>query len=282
MGTKQVVWGILCLFTLFTTTAVLADTIRGSGTATNQSWVASDLKHSHHGKPYWNNKSLDGTSRLEKKQSNVGFYLIDAPTAPLADAPDAVPYWGNSGKSKKKTGGNADLNFCFQSSGFTNSAVLRLEVDPAAYADIDEFGWYDVADPSDKHPIFLGPESPVTNATFTPSAQYGFYLKRGDEATFYTQSKLNPYKDTLHQHFVVFQESAAPGAEVYWIGIENQTRRELKKKEGGLGDYNDMLIRISCQLPPSPVPEPSAAFLVLSGLSILIVPLGARYQRRRP
>jgi hypothetical protein len=181
----------------------------------------------------------------------------------LDNAPGELPYWGTSGKSNKKNGGNADLNFFFQREEPTNSAVLKLEVDPAA--NIDEFGWYDINDPSKLHPVFLGPDSPVTNDTFSPSAQYGLYLKRGEEATFYTQSLLNPFKDRSHQHFAVFEESTTPGAEVYWIGIENRTRLELGGKEGGLGAYNDMLIRISAVAPPISVPEPSTAALVLSG-----------------
>ena len=274
MGTKHVVWGSLCLFAFFIGTAAFADIISGSGQAGYQSWETSDLNHN--GKPYWDNKSIDGTTSQQKKDSNIGFNLVNPVTSPLDSPPHTLPYWGNSGKSKRKNGGNADLNFFFDRTGVTNAATLKLEIDPAA--DLDEFGWYDIADPSDLHPIFLGPDSPVSSDTFTPSAEYGFYLKRGDEATFYTQSTLNPYKDTSHQHFVVFQESATPGAEIYWIGIENQTKRELKHKEGGLGDYNDMLIRVSCLPQIVSVPEPSTGFLVLSGLSL--VSMLARYRRK--
>jgi hypothetical protein len=277
MGTKHVAWGILFLFVFFATTAVFADTIAGSGTAGFQGWVARDLNHN--GKPYWDNKSTDGTDKSQRNETNVGFYMIDAPTAPLDNPPNALPYWGKDGKSKKKKGGNADQDFFFERTALTNAAALKLEVDPAA--DIDEFGWYDITNPLVLHPIFLGPESPVADDTFSPSPQYGFYLKRGDEATFYTQSSLNPYKDRLHQHFVVFQESATPEAEVYWIGIENRTRLELKRKEGGLGDYNDMLIRISALSSTVPVPEPSAAVLVLSGISLITVLLTTLYKRQR-
>jgi hypothetical protein len=264
MLSTRVVCSSLFALILSIAPASQADTIKGSGTATFQSWVASDLNDN--GKPYWDNKSLDG--KKQTKKTNVGFSLVDAPTAPLADAPGSLPYWGVAGKSNKKNGGNADLNFFFQREELTNFASLKLEVDPAA--DIDEFGWYNVTDPSVLHPVFLGPESPVTNDTFTPSPQYGLYLKRGDQATFYTQSLLNPYKDRSHQHFAVFQESATPGAEVYWIGIENRTGLELNGKEGGLGDYNDMLIRISTLVPPLPVPEPSTAVLLLSGVLLLV------------
>lgn len=269
MLTKRVVWGSLFTLIFFIAPASRADPVKGSGTAAFQSWDAADINDN--GKPYWDNKSLDG--KKQTKKTNVGFFLVDAPTAPLADTPGALPYWGEAGKSKKKTGGNADLNFFFERIALTNTATLKMEVDSAA--DIDEFGWYDTAHPLVLHPVFLGPESPVTNDTFTPSPQYGLYLKRGDQATFYSQSLLNPYKDRSHQHFAVFQESATPGAEVYWIGIENRTCLELKGKEGGLGDYNDMLIRISLS-PSIPVPEPSTAVLVLSGALLM-----ARIRNRR-
>jgi hypothetical protein len=265
--------GLFTSIMLFAIPVNRADTIVGSGTAGFQGWVASDLKNK--GKPYWDNKSQDNRDKKLQKKSNIGFFLIDESPIPLDDAPDALPYWGKTGKSKKKTGGNADLDFFFQTSAPTNATTLKLEVDPAA--DIDEFGWYDVKDPSVLHAIFLGPDSPLTTDTFTPSQQYGYYLKRGDQATFYTQSQLNPFKDTLHQHFAVFQESATLSNEVYWIGIENRSRLELKGKEGGLGDYNDMLVRITSVTSPLPVPEPSTVMLVLSGTLLMV---GIRSRRR--
>jgi hypothetical protein len=257
MGTKRAIWcSAITLLVFFVGSTGRADTIVGSGTAAFQGWSVGDLKNN--GRPYWNNKSSDSKNKQEQKTSNIGFYLAGESSVPLDDGPDdALPYWGKSGKSKKKNGGNADLNFYFQRSDLTNTALLSLEMDSAS--NIDEFGWYDIADPSTLYPILLGPDSPVTNVMFTPSLQYGLYLKRGDEATFYTQSDLNPFKDTLHQHFAVYQQSSVPGAEVYWLGIENRTRRELKKKEGGLGDYNDMIIEIRT------IPEPSSLALVLSG-----------------
>ena len=272
MGTKRVVWGSLFALVLFGVSVNQADTIGGAGNSGFQGWVANDLKNK--GRPYWDNKSLDSTDKNQQKTSNIGFVLTDESNSPLDEGPDALPYWGKTGRAKKKTGGNADLNFFFQKTGPTNTAVLKLELDPAA--NIDEFGWYDRTDPSVLHPIFLGPESPITADTFSPSQQYGLYLKRDDQATFFTESYLNPYKDRSHQHFAVFHESATPSNEVYWIGIENRSRLELKGKEGGLGDYNDMLVRIST-VSPLPVPEPSTVVLVLSGTLLMA---GIRNRRR--
>ncbi len=275
MGTKQVVGASLLAVILFATTATFADTISGSGTAAFQSWTARDLNNS--GKPYWDNKSLDGKTKQLKKKGNVGFYLTPGSAVTLADTPGVLPYWGTAYNSKKDKGGNADLNFFFQRTELTNTASLRLEVSPDA--NIDEFGWYDIKNPSVLHPIFDGPESPITNDTFSPSLQYGFYLQRADQATFYTDSSLNPYKDTLHQHFVVFEQLTTTGTAIYWLGIENRTQLELKGKEGRFGDYNDMLVRIGASS-PLPVPEPSTVSLALGNTLLMLLVAGLLVRRR--
>jgi hypothetical protein len=269
MGTKRVVGcNVFTLLMFLVAATVRADTVVGSGTATFQDWIVRNFKISNldnNVKPYWDNKSSD-VPKDQQKLSNVGFYLSGDSAVPFDWGPEAaLPYWGITGKSSKKKGGNADLNFFFQSDGLSNAAILTLETGSASNK--DEFGWYDIADPSDKHPIILGPDSPSMNTfTFLPSGLYGFYLKRDGEATFYTESKLNPLNDTLHQHFAVFEDSTIPGVTSYWIGIEDRTRRELKGKEGGLGDYSDLLIRIG---PAAVIPEPSTGVLVLSGALLM-------------
>ena len=237
--------------------ARLQATIAGSRSAAFRKWTAADLDQD--GKPYWDNVSIDGDKQ------NVGYFLIDAPTAPLTLAPGALPYWGNAYNSAADTGGTADLNFSFLRSALSSTASLKLE--NAGNENIDQFGWYDITRPLVLHPLFLGPDKAPAIQTFTPSALYGFYLS-GSEGTFYTQSSLNPRGDTKHQHFVVFQESAVPGVETYWLGIEDLTVHGLKGNKGRAGDYNDMLIRIC-----TAVPEPSTAALALVGLLLLLGPL---------
>jgi hypothetical protein len=148
-----------------------------------------------------------------------------------------------------------------------------LEV--AGNADINEFGWYSTTDPATLHPIFLGPDSAPASNSFTPSAQYGFYLK-GADGVYYTQSSLNPSGDTNHQHFTVFEQSSTNGAQVYWLGIEDLAVSGLNGAEGGTGDYNDMLVRIS-SAEAVVVPEPSTVALVASGALFM---LGSRKRRR--
>ena len=268
MGIQKVVRGeVLCVFAaaLFLPVAALADTISGTAGAAFQSWTSTNLNQN--GKPYWDNASLDGTNK------NVGFFLVNAPTALLAGAPGALPFWGNTFNLVTDCGGTADLNFTFQKTAASSTASLELEL--AGNADINEFGWYDTTDPTVLHPIFLGTNSAPTSDVFSPSAQYGLYLK-GAGGTYYTQSSRNPSGDTSHQHFALFQESSATGAESYWIGIEDLGLSGLNGAEGSTGDYNDMLIRIATAA-PQVVPEPSTVVLVLSGTLLV---LGLRKRRR--
>jgi hypothetical protein len=263
MDIKKVVWGSVVAVALFGQVAAFADTISGTAGAAFQNWTAADLNQN--GTPYWDNTSLDGTNM------NVGFFLTDAPTAPLADAPGALPFWGNTYNSVTDSGGTPDLNFFFQKNSSFSIANLQLAV--AANSNINEFGWYDISDPSVLHTLFAGSNSPPsTSASFTPSGQYGFWLK-GDDGTYYTQSSLNPSGDTSHQHFAVFEQSSTNGSEVYWLGIEDFNLSEFHGAEGGTGDYQDMVIQISAVT----VPEPSTVMLVLSG-SLLM--LGLRKRRR--
>ncbi len=265
MCVKKLVWGRVLVVLLALPVTVFADTISGTAGAAFQSWASTNLNQN--GTPYWDNPSQDGPNK------NVGFFLINAPTAQLAGAPGALPYWGNTFNSATDSGGTPDLNFTFDRTAAFSVANLELEV--AQNANINEFGWYNVDDPSVLHPIFLGPDSAPSTDTFSPSAQYGFYLK-GADGTYYTQSSLNPSGDTSHQHFVIFQGSSTPGAETYWIGIEDLSVSGLNGAEGGSGDYNDMLVHISAEVSPA-VPEPSTVALVLGGFLFV---LGLRKHRR--
>jgi hypothetical protein len=231
-----------------------ADGLTGSGSASLQSWLAADLNEN--GSPYWDNTSSDGDQR------HVGYYLINALTAPLAGAPGTLPFWGTSG-------GGADLSFYFQRT--VSSSIVGLKLEIAGQSNVNEFGWYDITDPSTLYPLFLGPDAAPSSNTFSPNAQYGFYLKSLGEGTYYTQSSLNSDpSDRTHQHFVVFQESATLGAEIYWIGIEDLSRSALDGKEDCVGDYNDMIVRLSALSPSGSVPEPSTVVLVLAGAGFIL------------
>src|SRR5271169_262363 len=123
MGIQRVVRGItfgLFAGSLFVSVSAFADTISGTAGAAFQSWAVTNLNQN--GKPYWDNPSLDGTNK------NVGFFLVNAPTAPLAGAPGALPFWGNAFHSATDSGGTPDLNFTFQRTAASSVASLELEV----------------------------------------------------------------------------------------------------------------------------------------------------------
>ncbi|HUJ08950.1 MAG TPA: hypothetical protein VL171_02900, partial [Verrucomicrobiae bacterium] len=119
MNAKGLLW-CSALATVICATPVFSDTISGSGGAGFQTWAGSNL--TENASPYWDNTSMDGLDR------NVGFYLVNAPTAPLSNAPGALPYWGNAYNSVLDTGGTADPNFFFQKDATTSTAILQLEV----------------------------------------------------------------------------------------------------------------------------------------------------------
>lgn len=211
---------------------------------------------------------MDGVNR------NIGYYLVNAPTAPLAGAPGALPFWGNAYNSVSDSGGTADPSFFFQRTAPSSAVSLQLEI--AGVSNVNQFGWYDITDSSILHPLFLGPDSAPASTVFSPSPQYGFYLKTSGDNTYYTQSSLNSSGESDHQHFVAFQESAISGKEIYWLGIEDLSVAGLGQ-EGNIGDYNDMVIRLSALSPPNEIPEPSTAVLIL-GSALLFI--GWRPRRR--
>jgi hypothetical protein len=267
MGIKELSWsGALAV--IFSVTA-FADVISGSAGAGFQNWAVTNLNEN--GSPFWDNPSMDGPKK------NVGFYLTGAPTAPLPGAPGALPYWGEAFNSNTDTGGAADLSFFFQrDSSSSISAILELQV--AARSNVNEFGWYNTSDPSTLHALFAGGSVAPTTNNFSPSTDYGFYLKSGNAGTYFTQSSLNSGGDTAHQHFAVFRDSSVAGTETYWIGVEDLPANGFAGNENNTGDYNDMLIRISVS-DLTTVPEPSTAMLVLSG-SLLIVGFTRRRSTR--
>ena len=210
---------------------------------------------------------MDGDNR------NIGYFLTDAPTAHLLGAPGALPFWGNAYNSPADSGGTADPNFFFQRTAL--SSTVDLEMEMAGASNVNQFGWYDITSPSVLYPLFVGHDSAPATNVFSPSVQYGFYLKTLGGVTFYTQSSLNQSAEATHQHFAAFQESAISGKEIYWLGIEDSTVAALGQ-EGNVGDYNDMVIRFSALWPPEEVPEPTTLSLVLGGTLLLI---GSRRRR---
>lgn len=230
-----VVAGVIAL----TVSASATTNVVGSAGAGWQAWSAPNQD----GTPYWDNTSQDGNKK------NIGYFL--SKTGGFSSHPASPnitpPWWGYSD-------GSADLNFHFNSN---LSQVVKLYIEVAGYANINELGWYDVSNPSVGGVIFPGPAGAGATTVFTPSTNFGLYIKTAGGKKYYTQSMLNAGTEQQHQHFALFKEAPS----VYWIGIED---KPANSGEGFGGDYNDMVIRMAV------IPEPATMSLFALGLLPLL------------
>jgi hypothetical protein len=238
---KKILCGFLLLFGVFILSQhAFADSVIGTSGYGFQTWTTANLDQNS--TPYWDHGSSDGSYK------NIGYYLTNSGFFDKSAAgPGAIPYWGTSYAS----GGSADPNFYLQSTG-SNYASLMIEI--AGNATTNEFGWYEIDNKGvagTMHTIFAGSASDGAKATFTPSDNYGFYLKTNSNGTFRTQSVQG--NDSGNQHFALFQ-----GSNGYWLGMEDLVLSGSDK------DYNDMIVKIT------PTPIPAAFWLFGSALAGLI------------
>jgi hypothetical protein len=144
----------------------------------------------------------------------------------------------------------------------------------AAYSmDANTFGWYSI-NPSNSnvtptaaqlHPLVsnqhaANPTPIGKSITFTPTADYGFYLYNGTN-TFFTQSMLN---GDNYQHFAIFSGNGSS----FYIGSKDTWG-------GGDRDFNDIVVKITpsddppIRLAADAVPEPVPLALIAGGLIFL-------------
>lgn len=211
---------------------VFADFISGSGSW--QSWSSGNLNEDN--LPYWDGESSDGSYK------NIGYYLSGTGAfASSAETPGAIPYWGNAA-------GGFDPSFYFGKDSAYSNAALKLEV--AGYKNGNSFGWYEWGGDSGGyilHEVFSGSDSASAAKDFTPTSQYGFYMKNEPGQVFLTGGSGDNF-----QHFAVFLQPS----NTFWIGVEDLWG-------GGDRDYNDMVIKVTAV---APVPEPATMLLLGTGL----------------
>ncbi len=193
---------------------VFADFISGSGSW--QSWSSGNLNENN--LPYWDGESSDGSYK------NIGYYLSGTGAfASSAETPGAIPYWGNAA-------GGFDPSFYFGKDSAYSNAALKLEV--AGYKNGNSFGWYEWGGDSGGyilHEVFSGSDSASAAKDFTPTSQYGFYMKNEPGRVFLTGGSGDNF-----QHFAVFLQPS----NTFWIGVEDLLG-------GGDRDYNDMVIKVT-------------------------------------
>jgi len=233
----------LLLIAFLAGATIYADPITGNGI-----WQDFPATLASDGYPYIDSQSYDGP------RGNIAYFLSGYDGAYPLRSPGVTPQWYGD-----PSGGPA-TDFYFTLTHAWLTATLRLE--NTAWATLNEFGWYDVADPSTRHPIFSGPDAVGAEVVFTPSLQYGYYLVNGLGDIYYTQSSLNSGAEAGRQHFTAFREtSGGSEPDVIWIGVEDVPR--IYAGDEINGDYNDMVARVVGLPEPGPLLRAGAVVLAL-------------------
>lgn len=242
---------------------VNADTLIGNGSL--QSWNPSVLGTGSG--PYWNtNTSGDGANY------NIGWCMTGTGNCHISNPPGAISYDGNgtAPASNMLFSSNSAPDVATMLGKFTNQNAV-----PPNGSDV--FGWYAISGVTiNLHPLFTSATAIGTTATFTPTANYGFFLENiqsagtSFEADYfwfmndsldYTTGPGAPAVDTGTQHFSVF----SGGNSSFFFGIEDTPAATSDF------DYNDMVVELA------PAPEPVSIALMTFGLGLL----GWTIRRRR-
>ena len=101
-----------------------------------------------------------------------------------------------------RDGGGAPLTQLFQASGVVTMSLL---FEMSSNINVNTLGWYDPAHPTERHQIFVGPDSAGTSAQFTPNGVFALYSTNGF-GQFYSSLALDNQQELLTQQHFAFLE----------------------------------------------------------------------------
>jgi len=233
--------------------SVFADTISSGSSGVGFQTFGTPNEN---GTPFWDQQSMDGSHK------NIG-YLVNSEYGSL------LPYWG-------KSDGKFDKSFSFTRGASSGDVSGLLKIEIAGYHNLNEVGWYEVGNTSNKNTIWSGSDGAGVDALFNPTTNWGLYII-SPGGTFYSESGYNTgtNDDKKNQHFAVFLESPlanyGDGYEKYYIGVE-----DLKLANSGIeksGDYNDFVFTIQSapEVGGGDIPEPASLSVLGLGAAALLI-----------
>ena len=248
-------------------------TVAGAGKSW-QSYPVTGSGASGSARAFWDNPSMDGAGNRTIGNYLTGTMTGGTPSGALP-SPMITPSWLTTTPAEGAVSSSGmDLVVTFNTVGPV-VATMRMEV--AGYANRNELGWYDpsvaVGAESMTRIIFSGPHSAGASVTFTPTANFGIYLRTPEGKVFFSEAARNrnvAAADLAVQHFALFSSSPLATDQLLYIGAEDLALANTGIENNG--DYNDMVFTLA-----STIPAPGAAALYLMG----VMAMGRRDRREK-